>query len=120
MWAITTTGASDWSEGLVAKGGVDFLIKIIHEGTDPQLRRHAIRVIANLLTCDDRVRMMLLDEGGLDMIFDIFVQNEDRELQKGAVRCIMYLVKNLETRAALSNRKNFYSTLIKVEYEPKP
>jgi len=75
MWAITTTGTSDFSEGLVSKSIVEILIKLVQSGTDGLLRRLGMQVLANLLTCDDRVKMMLMDEGGLDMVYEAFVQN---------------------------------------------
>ena len=127
-------GASAFTEALVSRGIVEACVKLITAGTDAVLRRLALNVVANLLTCDDRVRMMLLDEGGLDLLYDLFIDASDRDLQKGALRCIMYLgtfsiapndrpnpkislcrptVSNLEQRSFLTSKSDFYKTLIK-------
>jgi len=112
MWALTSAGPSDITEGLVTKGAVEVCVQMVNGGADNYIRKCALTTIANLLNCDERARSLLIDEGGLDVVLDAF-KNKDRDIQKCGLRCVMNLVQHLETRGSLCNDAMFLKTLVK-------
>jgi len=113
MWALTSAGPSEITEGLVTKGAIEVCVQMVNAGADLYIRKCALTAIANLLNCDERSRSLLLDEGGLDVVLDAF-KNKDKEIQKCGLRCVMNLVHHLETRQLLCQDALFLKTLVKL------
>lgn len=113
MWALTSAGPSEITEGLVTRGAVEACVQMVHGGADLYIRKCALTTIANLLNTDERSRSLLIDEGGLDVVLDAF-KTKDKEIQKCGLRCVMGLVQHLETRALMCQESVFLRTLVKM------
>ena len=117
MWALSSAGATETTESIVTRGGVEACMHMLSAGTDLYIQRCSMSAIANLLDIDERTKSMVLDEGGLSFILEAFT-SRDKEMQKCGLRCIMSLVKHLETRQALMNEKSFVHTLMAIGLNP--